>query len=111
MEYNIPEQITEKIRAGDIKMKSKSYFMVMAVFFSLATVILFVFSIYMFSFIIFYLRISGILFLPQFGSVGIKSLFVSLPWVLISFSVLMILFLEFFAEKFEFIYKRPALYS
>lgn len=107
----IVESVAEKIKEGKIKMKSKSYFIVRAFFFATLAVLVLLFSIYIFSFIIFYARISGMWFLPQFGFTEFRDLFLALPWILILFSVAMVLLLEYFAEKIEFIYKHPALYS
>jgi hypothetical protein len=111
MESNIGEKITQKIKEGKIRMKSKSYFMTRAVLFFSGIFLLVLFSIYLFSFIIFELRMSGIWFLSQFGFSGIKILFSSLPWILIIVAIATTIALEFFAEKIEFVYKRPAVYS
>ena len=111
MENNIGETITEKIREGKIKMKSKAYFILRTLLLSASIIILLLFLVYLLSFIIFELRISGIWFLSQFGLSGIRMLLSSLPWFLIIISITMIVLLEFFAEKVEFVYKQPALYS
>jgi hypothetical protein len=108
---NIAERIIDKIKEGEIKMKPKAYFIARMVLFVLGITVLSLFLIYIVSFIIFSSRISGGWFLPQFGFSGIGILLRSLPWLLISLSIILIIFLEIFAEHFSFIYKKATVYS
>jgi len=108
---NIEKEISEKIKSGDIKMKSRAYFVWRAILFITAIVVLFLFAIYLISFIIFTLRTSGVWFLPNFGFHAIGILLGSLPWLLIALSMVLILALEAFAEKISFVYHRPVMYS
>jgi len=108
---NIKNNVLNEIKSGEIKMKPRSYFMIRTLLFALGISVLFLFVIYIVSFIVFSLRISGIAFLPLFGFRGIRILFGSLPWLLLLLAVVLIIGLEVFAEHISFIYKRPIVYS
>ena len=108
---NIEKEVSEKIKSGDIKMKSRSYFVLRTILLIAVIVILALFVIYLISFIIFSLHTSGVWFLPSFGFHSIGILFSSLPWLLILLSIVLILALEVFAERISFVYHRPVMYS
>lgn len=108
---NIKEDILQKIKAGKIKMKPKIFFVAKTGFFMLLFLALLLFTVYLVSFIVFMMRASGLWFLPGFGLEGFRILFGALPWVLILLSLGLIVFSEFFAEHFAFVYKRPMIYS
>ncbi len=110
-QHNVKDKILNEIKEGKIKMKSKTYFMVRTVLFTLGITVLLLFLIYVASFIVFSLRISGIWFLPIFGFHGVRILFGSLPWLLILLAAILIIALEVFAERISFVYKRPTVYS
>ena len=57
------------------------------------------------------MKASGLWFMPGFGLNGIGILFRSLPYFLIILALALIIFSEFFAEHFAFVYKRPMIYS
>lgn len=108
---NIIKGLLSKIKSGEVKMRPKYYFVLRGILFASAFVVLFLFMIFLAGFIVFYLRISGVWFLPRFGLFGIKILFSSLPWFLIVLSLILIVTLELFAGRISFIYKRPLIYS
>jgi hypothetical protein len=108
---NIKENILQKIKTGKIKMKPKIFFVIKTGFFVMLLLALLFFTVYFVSFIVFMMKVSGLWFLPGFGLDGIRILFGALPWVLILLSLGLIVFSEFFAEHFAFVYKRPMIYS
>jgi hypothetical protein len=108
---NIEKKVSEKIKSGDIKMKSRAYFVLRTILLAVIIVILALFIIYLISFIIFSLHASGVWFLPSFGFHSIGVLFGSLPWLLVVLSIVLILALEIFAERLSFVYHRPVVYS
>ncbi|MCK4781741.1 hypothetical protein KAS79_02315 [Candidatus Parcubacteria bacterium] len=107
----IAEKVLDKIKSGEVKMKSRAYFVLRAVLLILGILVLTFFLIYFISFIIFSLRASGALFLPKFGFSGMKILFNALPWLLILIAATLIISLEIFAKRFTFVYRRPIIYS
>ena len=108
---NLEKEVFEKIKRGDIKMKSRTHFVLRATLFAIAIVILFLFIVYLISFIIFSLHASGAWFLPSFGFRSIGIIFSSLPWLLILLSLVLILVLEAFAKRISFVHHRPVVYS
>ncbi len=104
-------EILDKIKEGKIKMKSRSYFVMRAILFALGVCVLFLFVIYLISFIVFSLRVSGLVFLPGFGFFGLRILLGSLPWLLIILAGVLVIVLEVFAKHVSFVYKRPVVYS
>lgn len=103
--------VLDKIKEGKISMKPKARFVAQTLLLGLGLSVLLLFSVYIVSFITFSLRISGMVFLPGLGFMGLRILFGALPWILILLSVLLIILLEFFSGKIAFVYKRPAIYS
>lgn len=108
---HITEKILGKIKTEKIKMKPKIYFILRMALLVLGTLTLASFIVYLISFIVFSLRVSGVLFLPKFGFPGIRILISSLPWFLILISGGLIVLLEVFTQKFRFVYRKPILYS
>src|SRR5205823_1531144 len=103
MQNNITQKnILDKIKEGKIKMKPRAYFIARTVFFALGVIILLLFLIYLASFIVFSLRVSGLVFLPGFGFSGVRILFGSLPWLLIFLAAALIVLLEFFGQQISF---------
>ena len=108
---SISDKIIDKIKSGDIKMKPRISFILKMALMGLGAFFLFLFIIYLVSFIIFSLRTSGVLFLPRFGFHGIGILFGSLPWVLVLIVAILIVALEIFSKRFTSVYRRPIICS
>lgn len=108
---SISEIVTAKIKEGQIKMRPKIYFGAKLVLLFVGMITLTLCALFLVSFILFSLRQSGLLFLPNLGFPGIRILFFSLPWILILGAVALIITSEFFAKHFAFIYRQPILYS
>lgn len=108
---SVSGQVLDKIKSGDVKMHSKSYFVLKTILFILGTILALTFTLFIVSFIIFILRANGILFLPGFGFRGFGAFFTSFPWILLAVAVLFIVVLELFVKRFKFGYRNPFLYS
>src|SRR5581483_7039260 len=116
MEYNnqqnsITQKVAQEIQKGNVKMKPRSYFVFRGVLLVVGLLVILLFIAYLISFIMFSLKISGLVFLPRFGFSGIGVLIGSLPWLLIGLAAFLVIILEIFAERFEFIHQRPLVYS
>jgi len=108
---SLSDEILNKIKSGSVKMKPKLYFILQTIFLILSIFTLFLFVIYIVSFIAFSLRATGLLFLPKFGFPGIGIFLISFPWPLILLAIILIAALEILSKHFNFIYRRPLLYS
>ncbi len=107
----ITGKVLEKIKSGRVKMRPKAHFVLKTALAALGFILIILFVLYLISFIVFTLRMSGIWFAPGFGFYGIKIFLVSLPWILISIAIILILILEILVKHFSFAYRRPILYS
>ena len=105
------EQVLQKIKDDNIRMKPKINFMLRSILFAGGIILAFGMTLYIVSFIIFVLRLNGILTLPGFGFRGYSALLLSLPWLLILLSALLVAVLELLGRHFSFVYRRPLLYS
>ena len=107
----LSKKALDKIQRGEVKMRPKTYFVsrtVGVVFLALLTAFL---VLFLASFIIFGLRMSGVWFLPQFGWRAMGAFFLSLPWLLILIVLALVLALELLLKRFSFTYRRPIVYS
>jgi|GEM_PF-4455795 len=108
---NIKDKISEMINNGDINIKPKFYYILKTILLIIATIFIFIFAIFLASFVYFYFKISLLWALPILGFAGVKAMILYLPWVLILILLAIIVILEFVAEQFSFVYKKPLLYS
>lgn len=108
---SICQKVLEKIKSGKVQMHSRLYFVLKAVFLVLGTVLVFGLAIFLASFILFILRLNGLHFLAGFGMPGLGIFFGAFPWVLAGLTLIFVLVLEIFSERFCFVYRRPLLYS
>lgn len=107
----ISQKILNEIKKRKVKMRPKCYFVLKTLFYILGAVLVLILAVFLVSFIIFVLRVSGAFFLPRFGFSGLRAFLAFLPWVLIFMAVLFILITEVFAKRFSIVYRKPLLYS
>lgn len=107
----IREDVLTAIKSGKAKMQPKWRFALRTCLTVTALLIIFFILIYIGSFIIFVLHESGVWFVPVFGFHGWYDLFNAIPWLLICFSAIFILFLALLVHRYPFSYTRPFIYS
>lgn len=110
-EKSLLENLTEKIKTGQIKMKPKFYFVLKTI---LLFGLLFIVSgliLFLISLVYFYLKSSGVGYAFNFGFKGMGIYLKLLPWVLIFVSLLLIIILEILAKHFAFVWRKPIFYS
>ena len=107
----LADKIEEKIKSGQVKMKTKSHFIFKTILHILAGILIALTTIFLLSFILFILRTHGIWLMPTLGFRGLMTFFVSLPWILILVGLVFLLALEFFVKKYTFAYRKPVIYS
>lgn len=108
---SLPEVILDKVKQGEVKMKSKYYFILRTALIMAGAIVALTAALYFTSFVFFALQRSGLIFLPGFGLTGLKLLVGNLPWLIIIIVLIFIFLLELFVKKFKFIYRKPLLYS
>lgn len=104
-------EILERIKKGEVKMKTKQYFFLKSALLIIVFVVVFLITLFCVSLIAFSLKSNGLYALPQFGAHGSWLFFKSIPWLLILLVFGMAVILEILAKHFKFIYKHPLLYS
>ncbi len=107
----IEENIISKIEKGDVKMKSRSYFIFRSALIAFSLLLLVLFLFYIGSLIIFVLRANDIFLLKGMGFKGMRAVFISFPWYLAFLSLFLIVLVQFFGKKHPLIYRRPLLFS
>jgi len=108
---SLSDEIFKKIEKGQVKMRPKFYFVLKALLAVCSVVLMIVFILFLISFISFYLRASGIWYLPSFGLRGFAIYLKLFPWLLIILSIILILILETLTRRFSFVWRRPIFYS
>lgn len=108
---NISEKITEKIKKGEVKMRPKFQFVLKSTLMALGIFIILGAILYLTSFILFIVQRSGLIFLPKYGSQGIRMFLGGFPWILLLIIVCFIFVLEFLFKKYTVVYRKPLLYS
>ncbi len=107
----IHDRVLDQIDAGNIKMRSRSYFIAhTALMFAVITLIVLL-SVYLASFAVFILRHNGAWYIPAFGAEGIWRFFASVPWVLMLCLAVSISFLEMLMRRNTMSYRKPLLIS
>jgi hypothetical protein len=107
----ISEEIIAKIKTKGVKMHPRIYFIVKTIFLALTVAGFSLMVLYFASFTVFSMRASGTWFMPKFGFPGIKIFLSSLPLLPISMVIILIIVLEIISKRFNFIYRRPIIYS
>ena len=105
------KKVLDKIEKGELKKHSKLYFVFKSFVYGLGLVLVITFSVVIGSFIIFFLRASGLLFLPKFGFSGLKIFLFSFPWFLALVVLTLILLIGWLVKKSPVVYRKPLLYS
>lgn len=108
---NLREEVLGKIKSGSIKPHSKFYFTFRNALLVLVIVVIFLILLFITSFVIFALKTSELWFLPIFGIQGIEILISNFPWILVFAIIIFTVFLEVLANRFNFVFLKPLLYS
>lgn len=108
---NIEKNVMSAIKSGKVFMRSRAHFLLKSAGAVLGVLFILGALLYVVSFILFMLRVNGVLAFPSFGLPGLLVLFSSLPWLLILLALVLIAILEVLSKKFSFVYRQPVLYS
>ena len=114
---NNPQKLTTakkvlgKIKNDQIKMRPKARFVLKSILIILGIFLVFFFTLYLVSFILFALRVSGVWHLSGFGFYGFRASLILLPWLLILIAIVLLIILEILVKHFSFVYHRPIFYS
>jgi|GEM_PF-2117768 hypothetical protein len=107
----IEKNVLEKIQSGEVKMRSKTYFVLKVALLVIVALLVLVTSALLVSFMIFSLRVSGRLFLLGFGERGLMAFFVTFPWFILIADILFVILFERLLNHFKFAYRTPLVYT
>lgn len=99
------------ISAGEIHMRPRWHFVLLGTLSALGVLFGLAVTAYVVSFMVFVLRINGVLMAPRFGMRGIVPFLLSFPWTLLIIGALLIAIVEVLVRKFSFSYRKPVIYS
>ena len=105
------KKVLGKIKNDQIKMRPKTRFILKSILIILGIFLIFFFTLYLVSFILFALRASGVWHLSGFGFYGFRVSLILLPWLLILTAIVALIILEILVKHFSFVYHRPIFYS
>ncbi len=106
----IKKYILNEIKKGKLTPKPKIYFIIKGSFVILGLIFSVLVFIYLVSFIIYFLKQSGVSYLPKFGLRGIWAFLSSFPWFLGILGVLLLLTIGVISRRYSFNYKMPIIY-
>jgi hypothetical protein len=109
-EDNFKERILKNIETEDIKVYSKTHFILRVILLIAVAMVTLIISVFLFNYVFFSLRISSHDLLLRFGPQGIVPFLEFFPWPFLFIDIALIVILEWLLRKFRFGYRSPILY-
>lgn len=109
--HDLKDEVLQKIRTGDVHMRSKSYFAWQVIALAFVAALIVIIAAWIVSFIVFSLSVSERVSLLGFGWRGIRTFLLLFPWKLALLELVLIVFLNWLIHRFRFSYRSPLLYS
>lgn len=107
---NLRDKVLSRIQAGKVHMRPKAFFVAqVALMIALCAVILGI-SVFIANYVSFMLRIGGHQALLSFGSRGLVTFLLVIPWEWLALDVLLIVFTAYLLRRFRWGYRHPAVY-
>lgn len=110
-EQELYNKFETKLANGELRMHSRWYFVLRTSLAIITIITVFLLAIFLASIITFAAHRNGWWVLPAFGWHGWFRFFSSLPWLLITFLVILIVLAEVLSRYFTALYRRPVLYT
>lgn len=108
---NLANDIIKKIKDGEVNMEPRWHFVLKATLMVLGLLLAAMVAIYLFSFVLFTLHRSGLLFAPQFGYRGLMMFVSGTPWLMLSILGIILIVLYVLVSRYSFSYRKPLVYS
>jgi len=105
LQQNIQKKVFERLKHGNIPMRSRAYFIVRATIAILLSVLVLALSAYVLSFIAFSIHESGEQFLLGFGERGLYAFLGLFPWFTLIIDIALIFLLQWLLQSFKFGYR------
>jgi hypothetical protein len=108
--HKVKDIILDKIKHGEVAMRPRWYFVLKSILVVSGIIIGAIGLVYTLSFILFFLRQSGLFFVPLIGFRGLATFIISSPWLLILVACVFLVALELLVRQYSFGYRTPLLY-
>jgi len=108
---NLAEELVKKIEGGELKMRSKTYFILKSLIYFLTAIFFLILSVMVITFVFYTFKISGLTSLSGFGLKGMRDLMLSLPVMLIFVTGVFTIVSAIFLYQYPVTYRRPLIYS
>lgn len=103
-------RIIDAIKARDVRMRPRRYFVLRAALIAVAAFFLFLILLYMVSFIIYALHEDGVWFAPDYGLSGWSLFLGAIPWGLLILAFVLVLLLANILRHYTFVAHQPLFY-
>jgi hypothetical protein len=110
MEQDIKNKILDKIKSGQVSMKPKAYFVVTMIAFVALSLLVLVTTIFLISYTLFSVIVSGHLLLLGFGLRGMEAFIILFPWFALLLDIVLLVLLDWLVRRFRFGYNRPIVF-
>jgi len=107
---NIKESVLKRIHRGDIRMRSRMYFVVRVLGLVLVAALVLVVTLFLLNFILFSIRLNRQDMLLAAGPHGWQAFASFFPWEWLALDVLLVLALQWLLRTFRWGWRTPALY-
>lgn len=108
---DLKQKLAAKIESGEITMIPRWQFVLRATLYGSGVVIAGLISVYLFSFLLFALHKTGVIFAPLYGWSGVVLFIISSPWLVILLLGAFLSILYVLVHHYAFSYKKPLVYS
>ena len=105
------DNLLDTIKNGDVKMRSRGYFVARRVFKAVLVILFFLLLLFVITFILFALQENGGFYATNFGPVGWGVFLASLPWTIFLLSLALLLVLWLLVQRYSVAYHQPILYT
>jgi len=108
---DIKVDIVNYIKTNKVTMKPRWHFILFALLRVIAVVVVFVSILYLASFITLVMREHELFRALGLRPQSVHGFMLSVPWFLVVLSLILLVLLEVLTRKFQFVYRRPIVYS
>ncbi len=107
---NLKERVFAEIANDDVKIYSKAHFALRLILVAVVAILALIISVFLFTIVLFGLRVSGREALLNFGAAGFWAFLRFFPWALLVTDIVLVIALEWLLRRFRFGYRSPVLY-
>lgn len=108
---DLKQNIVSYIENHKVSMKPRWHFVLLALLRAITAFVVFISVVYLISFTTLIMREHELFKIFEVSPRSVHGFMLGVPWVLVLLSLALLIVLEVLTRKFEFVYKRPMVYS